>query len=185
MERKEYGNDNPTINRKKSKKKQNNILKLVAVLAVAIVIVVFAIINSMMSGYEKPVHNYYKALNGKDAKTFVKIFPEKMEKAESSEKKIDTWAKVMDARRESHEKEYGKNIEIKHKIIEKKKYSEKELEESKAEVDEYLKGYYDEVIIQGGYDVAVRVTVSGDKNKGSFYTIWKVYKVNDDWFMMY
>lgn len=183
MDYKENGNDNPGINKKKNKK--SNILKLVAILAVAIVVVLFAVINSLTSGCERPVRNYYKALNEKDAKTFVKIFPDKMEEVESSEGKIGNWTKLLEARRENHEKEYGKNIEIDHKIIKKKKYNEKELEESIKDVKEYLKNYYEQINLQEGYDIAVRVTVKGDEHKDSFYTVWKVYKVNDDWFMMY
>ena len=183
MDYKEYGNDNTGVDKKN--KKKSNILKLVAIFAVASIVVLFAVINSWVSGCEKPVKNYYKALNEKDAKTFVKIFPDKMEEKEGSEEKIGNWSKLLEARRESHEKEYGKNIEIDHKIIEKRKYNEKEIEESIGEVEEYLKDYYDEVNLQEGFDIAVRVTVKGDNSKGSFYTVWKVYKVNNDWFMMY
>ena len=62
MDYKEYGNDNTGVDKKN--KKKSNILKLVAIFAVAIIVVLFAVINSLVSGCEKPVKNYYKALNG-------------------------------------------------------------------------------------------------------------------------
>ena len=87
----------------------------------------------------------------------------------------------MDDMLESLEEEYGKNIKISYKILDKEKIEKDDLED----VQEKIEKYYDEKVkVSAGYKVTVKSTVKGKEDSETDTDTMSVYKIDGKWYLL-
>lgn len=158
--------------------KKNN-TKMFAIIggAAAAVVALLVIILLLCGGsYKKPIDNICKGMEKANAKTYLKALPEVMK--EDYEDKIDN--DFLEKQLEKLEDEYGKNIKISYKILDKEKIDKDDLED----MQERLEDKYDskkKCKITDGYKLTVKLTIKGKDEKESDSTTINVYKVGGKW----
>ena len=163
---------------------QNKNKLIGAGIAVVAVILIFSIVSSIISGwgYKGPIKNYYKAVNKESGKTYMKTKPEFI--CEAEDKDEDDYDDLMEEELESIGDIVGKNPKIEYEILEKTEIPEKRLENL---TDSYNEIYEDELDdeceITDGYEVLLKVTCKGSREKKESYDVVTVLKIDGDWYI--
>lgn len=166
---------NPIKNSASSKGSMNKTLIFGGVGIVAIIAIIIACVCLFSNSYKTPINNMFKGMQKADLKTYLKTFPEFME----ADKKFDQ--EYLDDLLKSYEKEYGKNIKISYKILDKEKLDEEDLEEMEEKIEKY---YDEEVKVKAGYDVTVKSTIKGKKDSETSTRTVSVYKIDGKWYLL-
>lgn len=142
----------------------------------AVVIILIAILASVLGGgYEAPIKNMFKGMQKADLKTYLKAYPEFMGISDYVDQDD------MDEMLESLEKEYGKNIKISYKVLDKEKIEKDNLEK----VQKKIENYYDEKVkVTAGYKVEVKSTIKGKDDSETDTSTMKVYKIDGKWYLL-
>lgn len=163
-----------------STKSASNNTKLFAIIggAVAALLVVILLIVALGGGYKKPIDNFIKGMEKGNAKTMMKAFPAVMK--EDLEDYITD--ERLDDMKESLEDEYGKNIKITYKILDKEKIDKDDLKEVQEDLeDQYPDAKKSKVKVTAGYKLSVKMTIKGKDDKESDTVTMKVYKIGGKW----
>lgn len=191
------GNNNiyPTsIMQNNSKAVSKGFMVMGAGLLTGIVIIVL-VFSSLFGGYKKPVKDYVKALNHYDTKKMLSVMlPDSKMKEIKKEMKdsiidwdafLDKMDDALEETMEELEDDYGKNVKVSAKIVNKKKVKGDDLEEIQEDYDDA----YDAEVTKA-YKLKVEMTVKGKKDedteKVSLYVVkvkgdgWKMYDFDDD-----
>lgn len=141
----------------------------------ALVVLLIVIIANISGGYKTPISNMFKGMQKANLKTYLKAYPEFMEMDEYVDQED------MDDMLESLEEEYGKNIKISYKILDKEKIEKDDLED----VQEKIEKYYDaKVKVSAGYKVTVKSTVKGKEDSETDTDTMSVYKIDGKWYLL-
>ena len=141
----------------------------------ALVVLLIVIIANISGGYKTPISNMFKGMQKANLKTYLKAYPEFMEMDEYVDQED------MDDMLESLEEEYGKNIKISYKILDKEKIEKDDLED----VQEKIEKYYDEKVkVSAGYKVTVKSTVKGKEDSETDTDTMSVYKIDGKWYLL-
>lgn len=164
---------------------QDKIKKIITVViaAVAVIIVLFGASKLFgCSGVETPIKNQVKALNNEKATTMIKSFPKAMQKEiKDDEDKMESLEDMLKSVKDNYEDEYGKNVKVSVKVLDKHKWDKEELEDEEEYIEEVMEEYDDNAKLQAAYDVAVKLTFKGSKKKEVEYDSMTVYKINGKW----
>lgn len=160
---------------------------------VVIIVLIFSAIFG--GGYKKPVNDYVKAMNNYDTKKMLSVMlPKSKMKEIKKEMKnsiidwdafLDKMDEGLEETMEELEDDYGKNVKLSAKIINKKKVKGNDLEEIQEDYDDA----YD-AKVKKAYKLKVEMTIKGKKDKDtakvSLYVVkvkgdgWKMYDFDDD-----
>ena len=170
--------------------KSNNFIaqnknKLIGIgIAAIVVIIVFSLASSIISGwgYKGPIKNYYKAINKESGKTYLKAIPEFMAEYEDIDE--DDAEEKMEKLLDSYGDIVGKDPKISYEILTKTELSEKALElQEKLINKKYEDELDDEVEVSAGYEVLLKLTIKGSRDKRESYSIVTVYEIDGDWYL--
>ena len=91
----------------------------------------------------------------------------------------------LDDMKEDLEDEYGKNIKISYKILDKEKIDKDDLKEVQEDLeDEYEDAKKNKVNVTDGYKLSVKLTIKGKDDKDSDTVTMKIYKIGGKWCML-
>lgn len=171
-------NVNTNTNNSTNAAKKSNNTKLFAIIggvAVALIVFIAILIGTLSGSYTKPLDYMCKGLQKASSKTYVKAFPSFMKSDIEKYYSDDTLEKQLD----DFEDEYGKNIKISYKVLDKEKIDKDDLEK----VEDKLKDRYDgkKIKVTAGYKLTVKMTIKGKTDKDSDTTKFYVYKINGKW----
>lgn len=155
------------------------ILGGIAAAVVLLLIIIVALFSG--GGYKKPIDNMIKGMQNCNAKTYLKAYPEVMR--EDYEDYVTN--KSLRSMLESFEDDYGKNIKISYKILDKEKIEKKDLTKVQEDLeDEYPDAKKNKIKVTAGYKLTVKMTIKGKDDKDTDTTTIKVYKVGGKWCMI-
>lgn len=169
--------NNPVKDSANTKKPMNKTLLFggIGASVLALIIILIIIIANVAGGYKTPINNMFKGMQKANLKTYLKAFPEFMEMDEYVDQD------EMDEMLESLEDEYGKNIKISYKILDKEKIDKDDLEDVQEKIEKY---YDEEVKVSKGYKVTVKSTVKGKDDSESDTDTMSVYKIDGKWYLL-
>ncbi len=169
----------------------DNVRKL-ALAAVAIILAVILISTIFGgSGYNKAVNNYEAVMNGK-AKKLEKLAPKEYWEYMADEAdedvddyiddKIDDFEDNYDDTLDYLEEEYGNHVKIKLKVEDKKKLTDKKIEN----LAEYLDDKYDikEKSVKKGYELEIEATIKGSDDEDDDEMELYAIKIGGSWYLM-
>ncbi|MBP3502638.1 MAG: zinc ribbon domain-containing protein [Clostridia bacterium] len=165
-----------TVNTNESKKNT----KTFAIIggAAALVVILLVIIIALCSGgYKKPLDYMCKGMQKADSKTFLKAFPAVM--TEDLEDSIDN--DYLEKQLESFEDEYGKNIKITYKILDKEKIDKEDLEDLQENLEDKYEDSKKKCKVSAGYKLSVKMTIKGKDDKETDTSTINVYKIGGKW----
>ena len=155
----------------------------IIVALIAIVVVAGLIFGgiSLFGGnkFMKPMNNLIKSLEKEDADFFLKAIPEEFAD-ELDREDLKELEKAYEIGNEILEDEYGKNVKIKAKVVDKEKLDDDDIED--------LEGTFvadlDVDDIDEAYEVEYKVTVKGKKDKEE--AKWETYvaKIDGKWYFI-
>lgn len=152
-------------------------------IAAAIIVLVILIFTVFGSNYETPIKNMVKVMESGSTGAYKDLFPSSQIKAlESvynviSDDGLDEYIK--EAATEVHDNlvdEYGDNIKVSYKILDKEKLSKIELSDIE---DSY--SYLSKSKVTEGYTLTLKMTIEGDDDTDTDEDDMQVVKVDGDW----
>lgn len=169
---------------KTTTKSATNNTKLFAIIggAVAALLVVILLIVALAGGgYKKPIDNFIKGMEKGNAKTMLKAFPDVM-KEDLEDYLTDDELEDMKA---DLEDEFGKNIKITYKVLDKEKIDKDDLKEVQEDLeDQYEDAKKSKVKVTAGYKLSIKMSIKGKDDKDSQTITMKVYKIGGKWCML-
>ena len=163
---------------------QNKNKLIGAGIAVAAVIIVFCVLSSIISGwgYKGPIKNYYKAINKESGKAYLKTIPEFVIEHDDIEE--DDADDDMEDLLDIYQALVGKDPDLSYEILAKTEIPEKRLESITKSLNErYEEELDDECEVEEGYEVIVKVTVKGSREKKEFFDSHTVLNIDGDWYL--
>lgn len=179
-----------------TKEEISNRNKTIGMAGMAVAVLAFCLLVGAIFGgggsYKEPVKNYFESMEKGSGKKLEKAYgddivdalDEMFEEAGAYDEDEDV-KDIDDAfdalAEENHDdlvEEYGKNIKIKHEIVDKEEMSDKELEKLQKSLKESLDK---KCKVKKGYELEVQATVKGKDDKETDITKMKVIKLNGDW----
>lgn len=176
---------------------KNNIKKqlVVGITTVAVIVILCLIISSLGGGYKEPINDLVKGINKNDyeriieavvPKEYLKELKEEIKDEDENWKDfIDDLNDELEDSKEYLEDEYGKNVKVSVKFLDKKNVKESDFED--------LEDMYDDNFdaeIKKAYKVKVEIKIKGkedeDTEKGWLYVVkvkgdgWKVSTFDDE-----
>lgn len=172
-------NTNTTASNAKPEKKNNTKLyAIIGGIAALVIILIVIIAIACSGGYKKPIDNFFKGMQTGNAKTVLKAFPDVMK--DDLEDTIDDDA--MDTVKESLEDEFGKNVKITYKILDKEKIDKDDLKELQDNLEEeYDDAKKSKVKVSAGYKLTVKANIKGKDDSDSDSLTINVYKIGGKW----
>lgn len=164
------------------KKPNNNKIIGIAVVGVAALLVIFLLAKLFgglgTPGYEKPIQYMCEGMEKGKFKTMMKAFPDYI--ADQFEDFYgDDMDDMMDNMLDSLKDEYGKNVKISYKVVDKEKLDKDDIEE----LEDGVKYYYGEKIkIKEAYELEVELKVKGSKGSDKDTSDIKVIKIGSSWY---
>lgn len=176
---------NEIVNKARSLNKKN-----IAILAGAVVVVVLAIIlisSIAGNGYKKAIDNFFAVTVEGDVDKLEKLAPEEFweELEETFDVKLKDIKKNVEeefeATFESLEDDYGKNIKVKYKVLDKEELDEDDLDEIK----DILKDSYGiaKKSVKAGYEVEIEATIKGKDDEDTDEQDMTIIKIDGDWYI--
>ncbi len=156
----------------KLKNKDKKAIGITAGIVVVLILIVVLVICLSGGGPEKALDNYISVLyNGKVNKL------EKLAPADAEEQMEELNKTLI----RGLEDEYGSNIKISYKILEKDDVSSKDLDSMK----DYIKSNYDipKKSVTDAVELEVELTVRGDDDEETDESTFYAVKVNGDWYI--
>ena len=154
----------------------------IGVVAVIAVLCVLKVVGGG-GGYVKPFKAYAKAISKNDAKKYTKTMSDDMLKYIEEKKGVDDiedyYSDSIDNTVDAYEKEYGDDIKVTYKLVDKIKLTKDELEDLNDAFDDDKDWDFGE--IKKGYQLVFKVTVKGDDEKTSYLRTAEVVKVKGKW----
>jgi uncharacterized membrane protein YvbJ len=168
-------------------KKRSPLRKLMIPGAAVIIaiIVLISIISATSNAYEKPVGYAIKALNTSDATYVLKAIPafyidSSLGDDEDVDELIDELNSRMKSKKESFKDAYGKNLKVTYEVTDKVKLDKEEL----ADLSDTFSSHTEKSIkVQNGYELKVKLTISGIDNKNTSTSAVEVVKIDGKWFL--
>ena len=133
--------------------------------------------NAEVEAYEQPVKNVVEGLVEANSEKFLKAFPDYI----SDQMKTMFTEEYLKATVSKAEEEYGANIKMTYKVLDKNDISEEDLREMEEEVKE---SFGKEIRITKGYKLGVEITTKGDKAEDKEEDVFKVYEIDGKWYML-
>lgn len=156
---------------------QNIIIALSA--AAAIVIMIIVLVACLTPAYAKPIEYFVTGMEKDSYKTLKKAFPEfVIDEFEDSYYSIED---VLENLHEEAEDEYGKKFKISYKITRKSKLDDDDLEDIEDAIDDY---YDEDVRVSAGYELKVKLKISGGGDSDNEKIEVNVYKIDGKWHLM-
>lgn len=146
--------------------------------AVAVVVVVLLLILKVLFGgsYKDPIDNMCKAMETGKGKYLYKCMPKALIEEEYDDMKkseiIDELDDSAEMLQEYLEDEYGDDVKISYKVLDKEKVDKDDLEDIEDDYD---------FKVSKGYEVDIKLTIKGDDEKDTEKTSISVYKVKGNW----
>lgn len=160
--------------------------KLIGIgIAAAVVIIIITVASSIISGwgYKGPIKNYYKAVNKESGEIYLKTMPEFV--AEYRDIDEDDADETMEETLEYLGNSVGKDPKVSYEILEKTEMLEKQLEAKEESINKTYKDELDdEVEVSAGYNVLLKITAKGSRDKQESYTTLSVLEIDGDWYLM-
>ena len=177
----------PVVENTNSKSAVNKGFIVIGAGLLAVIVIIALIVSSLSGGYKKPLKNYIKAINKCDtAKMLSVTVPKSKMKELKKEMKdsiidydafLDKMDDTLEDAMEELEDDYGKNVKLSAKIVDKKKVKGDDLDE----INEDYEDEYD-AEIKKAYKVKVEMTIKGKDDKDTKNVSIYVVKVKgDDW----
>ena len=183
--------NNPPVQNGGNKKQ----LIVIGISAVAVIVVLCLIISSIGGGYKDPINDLVKGFNKNDMETMLEATMPKdaiKELKDDIEDEDEDWKDVIDEAndyieeaKEDLEDDYGKNVKLSVKFLDKKDVKKSDMKKLKERYDDY----YD-AEIKKAYKVKIEMTLKGkddkDTEKGWLYVVnvkgdgWKVSTYGDE-----
>lgn len=141
----------------------------------ALVIVLLIIFCS--GGATKPIDKYISAMSKANVNKYIAAFPKEYTEDWDEDDIEDMLSDDLD----DLEDEYGKNVKIKCKVLDKEKYDEDDLED----LAESLEDWYDldEDDVTAAYRVICKLTIKGSDEKDVNYQMFVVIKYDGKWYL--
>lgn len=133
--------------------------------------------NAETEAHEQPVKNVVEGLVEANSEKFLKAFPDYI----SDQMKTMFTDEYLKSTVSKAEEEYGANIKMSYKILDKKDISEEDLREMEEEVKE---SFGKEIRITKGYKLGIEITTKGDKAEDKEEDVFKVYEIDGKWYML-
>ena len=131
--------------------------------------------ESSAKEYSEVLENYFKGVEEKDPDKYLKAFADVYADYYYSDSIDEDYMEDM---MESIEEECGDNVKISYEV----KKEEKIDDDGLKTIQKYAKEMYNEdVKIEAGYELKVKVTIKGDDDENSTTTTLYVYKVDGKW----
>ncbi len=154
-------------------------------IAIVAVIIIISVASSIVSGfgYKGPIKNYFKAIEKEKGKYMVKAMPDFLiDIEEPDDDDIEKLDKIMEDLKEAMTDSVGKNPSITYEILDKIEINEETLEDMTDSINEkYKKKLDDDIEVTAGYEVLLKLTAKGSRDKMETYTSMEVYKIDGDW----
>lgn len=172
--KKDVNNDSVTKTEKDNKKT----IAIVGGISAGIIVILIVIFSLISNAYKKPIDNYFKGIQKESSKVFVKAYPPFMKEKIEKDYDDSRLSKMVT----SYEKEYGDNIKISYKVLDKTKMDKEDIKK----VQENLQDSYKDqkIKVTDGYKVCVKGTIKGKEDKETDYSTMKVYKINGGWYFV-
>ncbi len=175
---------NEIVNKAKSLNKKN--IAILAGAVVAVVVVIILISSLFGNGYKKAIDNFLDFSVKGDVDVLEKLAPEDFweELEDEYDVKIkdieDTLEDVLEAQIEKLEDDYGKNVKVKYKVIEKEKMDEDDLDDIK----DTLKDSYGiaKKSVKKGLEVELEVTIKGKEDEDTQEIDLTLVKIGGNWY---
>lgn len=169
-------NQTQTVNPTEGKinKKTFAIVGGIVVAAILLIVIVIALCSG---GYTKPISYMCNGVQKADSKTFSKAFPKVMTEDDDYKIDDDDIEKLL----ENLEDEYGKNIKITYKVLDKEKIDKEDLEDLQEKLEDQYEDSKKKCKVTAGYKVTVKMTIKGKDDKDTDSTTINVYKIGGKW----
>lgn len=133
--------------------------------------------KEITSSYEEPVKYMVEGLSEANAEKFLKAFPEFI-----SDYMEDIFTdEYLENTLKTAENEFGENIEMSYKIIDKTEIDKDELEKMEEDIKN---NFEEEITITKGYELGVEVTTKGDDAEDTEEDEFNVYEVDGKWYIL-
>ena len=175
---------NEIVNKAKSLNKKN--IAILAGAVVAVVLVIILISSLFGGGYKKAIDNFLDFSVKGDVDVLEKLAPEDFweELEDEYDVKVkdieDTIEDMLEAQIEKLEDDYGKNVKVKYKVIEKEKMDEDDLDDIKDD----LKDSYGiaKKSVKKGLEVEIEATIKGKEDEDTNEIELRLVKIDGDWY---
>ena len=174
---KEVADATKSVIENKKISKQTIIIALSAVAVIVVVIIVLA--ACLTPAYEKPIEHFVTGVEKGSYKTLKKAFPEfVIDEFEDSYYSIED---VLENLHDEAEDEYGKKFKLSYEITKKSKLDDDDLEDIEDVIDDY---YDEDVKVSAGYELKVKLKISGGGDSDNEKIKLNVYKIDGKWCLM-
>ncbi len=169
----EMGFDAVALNKNNNKKRSSILVPAVAIVSVILVVIIVVLnLTILNDSYEKPIENFFEAIEESDGDYFIDALPDYID---ADYKKMDNLATIMSS---SMQLMAGEDFEIDYEILNKTKIDKKELEK----LEKSIKKDYDEKVnVSAGYELNVKISVEGDEKGETIKNEMSVYKIDGKW----
>ncbi len=152
---------------------------IIALPAAAIVIMSIVLAVCLTPAYAKPINYFVTGMEKDSYKTLKKAFPEfVIDTFEDSYYSIED---VLENLHEEAEDEYGREFKLSYEITRKSKLDDDDLEDIEDAIDDY---YDEDVKVSAGYELKVKLKISGGGDSDNEKIEVNVYKIDGKWYLM-
>lgn len=154
---------------------------IIGIVAAAVVLILFITIISSILGnsYKKPVDSFFNGIEDADGKTFAEAFPDVMADELDDYADLDD---ILEYLQEDLEDEYGRNVKISFKVVEKEALDKDDIEDIE---DEFKSNYSKRVDIDKAYKLDLDVTFKGkEDNETIVFDRIVVGKIDSNWYIV-
>ena len=127
--------------------------------------------------YEEPIKNFIEGMVEANSEKFLNAFPEFLSKYMKQSFTNEDLSEILEDAKE----EYGEDLKMTYKVVDKKELSEEELKQMQEDLKE---NYGQESSVSAGYNLNVEINTKGSKKEETDKDEYTVYKIDEKWCMI-